>query len=222
MGECILNLSKLVPYQGEVIMQDFDVKQGKQHKTQVQACGKLVLQLEFKGVEMSAGPAAAVPVQQPPVQAPPRQEQFQMNIVLLEAKDLAKKHSLEMDSYVCATLLDDPGSMESRHFHALDHGIGPWSEDTIVVTPQHRTKVVPSTNNPTWGDGCSLSEAHPSIKLVEQVLLLCFCLCVFFGPAQCTDALLACLSLTWKCICRPSSTARALLQRCRLLASRYC
>jgi hypothetical protein len=192
MGECILNLSKLVPYQGEVIMQDFDVKQGKQHKTQVQACGKLVLQLEFRGAEMSAEPAPASPVRQPSVQAPPGQEQFQMNIVLVEAKDLAKKQSHEIDSYVCVALLDDPGSLETRHFHALDHGIGPGSRDTIVLTPQHRTRVVTSTYNPTWGDGCSLREAHPTIKLVEKVFLLCF-LCVFCDrhgvrtPFQCAS-----------------------------------
>lgn len=35
MGECILNLSKLVPFQGHIIEQDFDVKQGRQYKPEV-------------------------------------------------------------------------------------------------------------------------------------------------------------------------------------------
>lgn len=179
MGECILNLSKLVPYQGEVIMQDFDVKQGKQHKTQVQACGKLVLQLEFTGAGVSPETAAEVPVQQPVNQAPPGQEQFCMNIILVEARNLVKKHDAELDSYACVTLLDDPGSMETRHFHALDHGIGQTSRDNLLLSPQHRTKIAPSSHSPSWGDGCTLGEAYASIKHVEQVPLLtiAFLLC---------------------------------------------
>ena len=91
MWECILNLSKLVPYQCEIIMQDFDVKQGKQHKTQVQAAGKLILQLEFTGGEIAPAPPAAVaPVQQPSAVLPPGKEQFVMNIVIIEARDLGK------------------------------------------------------------------------------------------------------------------------------------
>lgn len=171
MGECILNLSKLVPYQGEVIMQDFDVKQGKQHKTQVQACGKLVLQLEFTGVGMSVEPAAEVPTQQP-AQVPPGQEQYCMNIVLAEARDLVKKYDAKLVSYACVTLLDDPASMETRHFHALDHGIGHPTREKIILSPQHRTNIAPSSHSPSWEDGCTLSEAHAGIKLVEQVPLL--------------------------------------------------
>ena len=168
MGECILNLSKLVPYQGEIIMQDFDVKQGKQHKTQVQASGKLVLQLEFAG---GAAPPAAV--QQPQPALLPGQEQFVMNVVMVEARDLGRGDMIsDPDSYVCMTLLDDPGSMETRHFHALDHGIGEITRDIIVLSPQHRTQVASFTCAPSWGDGCTLSEAHPSIKIVEQVCLV--------------------------------------------------
>ena len=168
MGECILNLSKLVPYQGEIIMQDFDVKQGKQHKTQVLAAGKLILQLEFTGGESApAMPSPPTPVQQPSVVLPPGKEQFVMNLVVVEARDLSKVAD-DPDSYVCLTLLDDPQSMQTRHFHALDHGIVQTSRETIVLTPQHRTKICPSNLNPTWNDGCTLAEAHPSILLVQQ------------------------------------------------------
>ena len=80
MGECILNLSKLVPYQGEIIMQDFDVKQGKQHKTQVQATGKLVLQLEFTGGEPA--PEQAPPPLQSSSVSPPGKDEFVINIVV--------------------------------------------------------------------------------------------------------------------------------------------
>jgi hypothetical protein len=168
MGECILNLSKLVPYQGEIIMQDFDVKQGKQHKTQVLAAGKLILQLELTGGEIApALPAPPAPVQQPSVVLPPGKEKFVMNLVVVEARDLSKVAD-DPDSYVCLTLLDDPQSMQTSHFHALDHGIGQTSREIIVLTPQHRTKICPSNLNPTWNDGCTLAEAHPSILLVQQ------------------------------------------------------
>ena len=181
MGECILNLSKLVPYQGEIIMQDFDVKQGKQHKTQVQASGKLILQLEFTGgdfvpppradpapLPIEAAAAQSQPMQSPAVALLPGQEQFVMNIVLVQARDLGKNMTSDPDSYVCATLLDDPASMETRHFHALDHGVGQITREIIVLTPQHRTKIAPASLFPQWGDGCTLSHAHPSVRLVEQ------------------------------------------------------
>ena len=66
LGECILNLSKLVPYAGNIIEQDFAVKQGKHFKTAVPASGKLMLQIELstsplpEGVQWEAEPADAV------------------------------------------------------------------------------------------------------------------------------------------------------------------
>ena len=169
MGECILNLFKLVPYQGEIVMQDFDVKQGKQFKTQVQACGKLSLILELTGSKPKFSPIT--PVQQPSVVLAPAQEQHAMNIMIVEARDLVKNLSPEPDSYVCMSLLDDPASMESRHFVALDHGIGEVTRDIIVLSPQHRTRIVPFSLNPSWNDGCTLIQAHPSIRIMEQVSL---------------------------------------------------
>jgi hypothetical protein len=169
MGECILNLFKLVPYQGEIVMQDFDVKQGKQFKTQVQACGKLSLILELTGSKPKFSPIT--PVQQPSVVLAPGLEQHAINIMIVEARDLVKNLSSEPDSYVCMSLLDDPDSMESRHFVALDHGIGEVTRDIIALSPQHRTRIVPSCLNPSWNDGCTLIQAHPCIRIMEQVSL---------------------------------------------------
>jgi hypothetical protein len=94
-----------------------------------------------------------------------------MNIMIVEARDLVKNLSPEPDSYVCMSLLDDPDSMESRHFVALDHGIGKVTRDIIALSPQHRTRIVPSCLNPSWNDGCTLIQAHPCIRIMEQVSL---------------------------------------------------
>ena len=174
MGECILNLSKLVPYQGEVIMQDFDVKQGKQHKTDIHAAGKLTLQLKFTAASSPSVPMA----DQPKVMNGQQQRgagedsantdgQFIMNIDVVEARNLGQPHSTEQtETYACVALLDDPGSMQTRHFHALSHDIG-MGQDAITLRPQHRTKIVSCSGFPVWNDGFSLEESHSSILVVE-------------------------------------------------------
>jgi hypothetical protein len=97
MGECILNLSKLVPFQGHIIEQvqtsiqecvsgthsdthvptdqDFDVKQGRQYKGEIPSKGKLMLQIEFtSGPPMAEGaplPAATTSYNSAPVVVAP-------------------------------------------------------------------------------------------------------------------------------------------------------
>ena len=148
------------------------------------ACGKLSLQLEFVGKDAarpttdSEEPNPESAADSPSTQAGqtvPVQpiSEFALNITIVEGNDLVQKGSKAPDVFACVSLMDDPGSMETRHFHALYHSTGQKAEGNILLEPQHHTKVVGSSVSPSWGDGCTLVEAHPSIRLVEQVRSSC-------------------------------------------------
>mmetsp|Transcript_20964 Transcript_20964/g.48444 ORF Transcript_20964/g.48444 Transcript_20964/m.48444 type:complete len:627 (-) Transcript_20964:47-1927(-) len=72
MGECLLNLSKLVPFQGHVIEQEFTLKRCAKLflqdplrvelcKAQVPAVGKMIIELEFTALDTQSPPASKVP-----------------------------------------------------------------------------------------------------------------------------------------------------------------
>lgn len=159
-GECILNLAKLIPYQGEIIMQDFDVKQGKNHKSRLKAEGRLVLQLEFRKME----------AEEVPVPTPQQANSCALNVTLLEAQNLSRSEvEGDPDAFVCVSIVDKPSLMQQRHFHAIDHGIGSRANDSrfISVRPLHVTNRYPSSSNPAWNEGVTFPCTHPSIEAIE-------------------------------------------------------
>eukprot|EP00960_Hanusia_phi_P019510 575612-Hanusia_phi.AAC.1 len=161
-GECILNLAKLIPYQGEIIMQDFDVKQGKNHKSRLRAEGRLVLQLEFRNTEI------AFPTPEPTMQ---QRNTCALNVTLLEAQNLSVSEvDGNPDAFVCISIVDKPNLMQQQHFHAIDHGIGLRASDQryIPVRPLHVTRLYPSSSNPAWNEGVTFSSSHPSIEVIES------------------------------------------------------
>ncbi|KAJ1477052.1 hypothetical protein T484DRAFT_1906846, partial [Baffinella frigidus] len=189
LGECILNLSKLVPYAGNIIEQDFDVKQGKHFKTENAASGKLMLQLEFSTDPLPEGGGAedfesADAMQGTPAKAPPPQEQqeqqqlpqpgqapeFMLNISAMEAKGLG----VGVEAYACVSAIDDPASMQGAHFLALDHDLqDPLHTpppDRLRVPPLHFSPVARSTldeGQPKWEDATTIRAILPSILSLE-------------------------------------------------------
>lgn len=185
MGECILNLSKLVPFQGHIIEQDFDVKPGKQYKTKVPASGKLMLQLEFtasKDLHSDGAPSESPAHQVMPAMHEVSQSDaarvqsmeqgpFGMNITVVEARDVCVAHSNAscLQSYACISLICHPEQLEHHHYLMLDHGVEGSGTEGIRLPPLHfsRPITVGAAGETEWNEPVSLFNTHPDIKAIE-------------------------------------------------------
>jgi hypothetical protein len=170
----------------QIIEQDFDVKQGKQHKSPLPAHGKLMMQLELTMPASGVLDTSAVPVQVPSPQAAqttatapppaadtppstaawpasaPSAERFAIDVVAVQARNLLHAAG----AFVCISFLTEPASMEQRHFLLLDHDVGgpPGDARLFAVPPQWRTGPPGGGADPTWNESHRLTSAHPAIQ----------------------------------------------------------